>query len=238
MNHPLVSVVMIVKNGERFLAAAIGSVLAQDYRPLDVIVVDGQSTDSTAAVAARCPEVRLIRQVGHGVADAYNVGIGAAQGDPIAFLSHDDLWTPDKVSTQVSYLLQHPDIQYCIARAKFFLEEGVPVPSGFKRELLDGDHVAFIMETLMARKSVFDAVGGLDTALSVSNDTDWFARAKDARIPMAVIPKVLLMKRIHDTNTASNTRVVHRELIEVVKGSLRRQKAQPSRPERQGCGDT
>src|SRR5262249_47540138 len=155
LTPPLVSVVMIVRNGERFLASAIRSVLAQDYRPLDVVVVDGQSTDSTVAVAARFPDVRLIHQEGRGVAGAYDVGIAAARGELVAFLSHDDLWTPDKVSTQVSLLQAQPAIQYCVARARFFLEEGAALPRGFKRELLAGDHVGFIMETLMARKSVF-----------------------------------------------------------------------------------
>src|SRR5262249_34206604 len=122
LTPPLVSVVMIVRNGERFLASAIRSVLAQDYRPLDVVVGDGQSTDSTVAVAARFPDVRLILQEGRGVADAYNVGIAAARGELVAFLSHDDLWTPDKVSTQVALLQAQPAIQYCVARAKFFLE--------------------------------------------------------------------------------------------------------------------
>jgi glycosyltransferase involved in cell wall biosynthesis len=215
---------MIVRNGERFLASAIDSVRAQDYRPLEIIVVDGQSTDSTPAIATSFPEVRLIPQTGRGVADAYNVGVEAARGELVAFLSHDDLWTPDKLSVQAEHLRAHPDIQYCVARVKFFLEDGSSPPPGFKRHLLVGDHVGFIMETLMARRSVLRAVGGFDPALSVANDTDWFARAKDAEVPMAVIPKVLLMKRLHGTNLTGNSLVVQRELMEVVKQSLKRQR--------------
>ena len=236
MNNPPVSVVMIVRNGERFLAQALHSVRAQEYRPLEIIVVDGQSTDRTAEIATSFPEVRLTRQTGRGIADAYNQGITSAQGEIIAFLSHDDLWTPDKLSTQVQYLTEHPETQYCVARVKFFLEEGASVPPGFKRELLEGDHVGFIMETLVARKSLFTTFGMLDARLSISNDTDWFARAKDARIPMAVIPRVLLQKRIHGTNTASNVDVVNKELLEVIKQSLRRRKNQQSGQEEQSGG--
>ncbi len=224
MTGPLVSVIIIVRNGERFLGSAIDSVIAQDFRPVEIIVVDGQSTDRTAEIAASYADVRLIRQEGRGVADAYNLGIASSKGEMIAFLSHDDLWTSDKLETQVAFLVGHPDVQYCVARVKFFLEEGAAVPPGFKRELLEGDHVGFIMETLVARKSLFLTFGSLDPRLSIANDTDWFARAKDAHIPMAVIPQVLLHKRIHGTNTASDAKVVNRELLDVIKQSLRRQK--------------
>jgi len=224
VSEPLVSVVMIVRNGERFLPSAIDTVLTQDYRPLEIIVVDGQSTDSTPLIAASYPEVRLLSQAGRGVADAYNVGIEAASGELIAFLSHDDLWTPSKVSAQVRYLMAHPDVQYCVARVRFFLEAGCAPPHGFKPELLVGDHVGFIMETLMARRGVFQTVGRFDPALSVANDTDWFARAKDAGVPMAVVPEVLLLKRLHGTNLTANTLVVERELIEVIKHSFKRQR--------------
>jgi glycosyltransferase involved in cell wall biosynthesis len=222
---PLVSVVIIVRNGERFLASAIESVRAQDYRPLEVVVVDGHSSDSTRAIAASYPDVRLIAQAGRGVADAYNVGIAAARGELIAFLSHDDLWTEDKLATQVRYLREHPDVQYCVARVKFFLESGSSPPPGFKPELLTGDHVGYVMETLVARREVFRTVGGFDGALSVSNDTDWFARAKDAGVAMAVVPRVLLMKRLHGENLTGNAGVVQRELMDVIKHSLRRQRA-------------
>ena len=224
MTAPLVSVVMIVRNGERFLGSAIESVRAQDYRPLEIIVVDGQSTDATPAIAVSFPDVRLIAQTGRGVADAYNVGIAAARGELVAFLSHDDLWTPDKVSAQVEYLRAHPDIQYCVGRVKFFLEAGCSPPPGFKRDLLVGDHVGFIMETLMARRSVFRALGGFDPTLSVANDTDWFARAKDAGVLMAVIPKLLVLKRLHGTNLTGNTVVLREEVLEIVTHSLKRQR--------------
>jgi glycosyltransferase involved in cell wall biosynthesis len=131
MANPLVSVIVAVKNGERFLASAINSVLLeQDYRPIEMIVVDGQSTDRTAQIAQSFAQVRYIHQVNKGVFDAYNVGIDAAKGELVAFLSRDDLWTPDKLSVQVSYLMDHPKIQYTIAKAKFFLEPGHSPPSG------------------------------------------------------------------------------------------------------------
>src|SRR5262249_48006666 len=108
MSRPPVSVIVPVRNGERFLAAAITSILTQDYRPLEIIVVDGHSADNTAKIVQSFAQVRYVQQVNRGIADAYNTGIAAAQGQVIAFLSHDDLWTPNKLSLQVNHLLEHP----------------------------------------------------------------------------------------------------------------------------------
>jgi len=81
MARPLVSVILPVKNGERFLAQAINSVLDQDYHPLEIVVVDGQSTDGSAAIAQSFDLVRYVCQQGElGLGRARNLGIEAARG--------------------------------------------------------------------------------------------------------------------------------------------------------------
>ncbi|MCU0517013.1 MAG: glycosyltransferase [Oscillatoria sp. Prado101] len=226
MEKPLVSVIMVVKNGERFLAEAIESILSQTYEPYEIIVVDGQSTDSTEKIAKSYKPVRYIRQTGQGVADAYNVGIDAARGEFVAFLSHDDLWAPNKLSVQVDYLLSQPEIQYTVAKAKFFLEEGYSIPPGFKPELLEGDRVSRIMETLVARKTLFEKIGQFNPNLRTAEDVDWFARAKDKNILMAVIPEVLLYKRIHDANISlSDIKLNNDLLLNILKQSIDRQRS-------------
>lgn len=222
---PLVSVIVAVRNGERFLAAALESIYAQDYRSFEVIVVDGQSTDNTAAIAQSFARVQYIWQMGQGIADAYNLGLAAAQGSLIAFLSHDDLWTPDKLRMQVGYMQSHPNILYTIARVHFFLEPGHQPPPGFRCNLLDGDHVGRIMETLVARRAVFDMVGPFDTTIAIANDADWFARAQDMAIPMAVLPQVLLHKRIHATNLSLHTAANTRDLLVALRRSAARKQA-------------
>jgi glycosyltransferase involved in cell wall biosynthesis len=78
-----------VRNGECFLASAINSVLEQDYRSVEIIVINGQSEDRTVQIAQSFAQVRYIQQVNKVVSDAYNVGIDAAKGELVAFLSHD-----------------------------------------------------------------------------------------------------------------------------------------------------
>lgn len=202
MSRHLASVIMPVRNGERFLSQAIESVLGQSYRPIEIIVVDGGSTDRTAAITRSYAEIRYVQQQGGGVGAAYNLGITASSGDFLAFLSHDDLWAPDKLRIQIDYLVRHPGTLYTVAYAEFFLEPGCVVPPGFRREILERARPAHIMETLVARREAFDRVGMLDFRLLSAEDVDWFARAHDLGIPMAVIDRVLVRKRIHDRNSS------------------------------------
>jgi glycosyltransferase involved in cell wall biosynthesis len=224
MSSPLVSVIVAVRNGERYLSSALTSILNQDYRPLEILVVDGHSEDRTAEIAQSFEHVRYLVQQGRGIADAYNLGIAAAGGDLIAFLSHDDLWLPMKLSLQVSHLIEHPEVQYTITMMRYFLEPGNEIPPGFKKDLLAGQYAGRVMETLVARRSVFAAIGGFDTSMALAEDADWYARASDHGIAMSIIPEVLLLKRIHSANASSDARTSNRELLKALKRSIERKK--------------
>jgi glycosyltransferase involved in cell wall biosynthesis len=224
MAQPLVSVIMAVRNGERFLSAAIESVLAQQWHALEIVLVDGHSTDRTAEIARAYSPVRYIAQDNRGVADAYNVGLTAAEGEFVAFLSHDDLWTPDKLSSQMAYMLDHPEAQYAVAQVKFFLEPGYVLPPGFRPQLLQRELVAYIMETLLARRSVFVRVGSFDPRLTSGEDVDWFSRAKDQKVPHGIIQRVLLHKRVHDANVSLTDRAANQILLKVLRQSIARKR--------------
>lgn len=222
--HSLVSVIVAVRNGERFLAQALSSILEGTYRLLEILVIDGSSTDRTLEIAHSYEGVRCLPQIGEGIAAAYNTGVEAASGEYVAFLSHDDFWSRNKLQVQIEFMEHNPEVQYTIARAKFFLEPGHEIPRGFRPELLQGDHVAPIMETLVARRQLFDSLGKFDTNLSIANDVDWFTRANDQKIPTAVMPQVLLHKRVHDTNLSMNIDVNNRDLLKLLKASIDRKR--------------
>src|SRR3982751_2380169 len=107
MELPLVSVIIPVHNGAKYLRAALESVLAQTYSPFEVIVVDDGSVDDSGVIAQSFNDVRYIHQANQGVAAARNHGIEAARGDFFAFLDQDDLWTPEKLTFEVDHLLSH-----------------------------------------------------------------------------------------------------------------------------------
>ncbi|MBM3181569.1 MAG: glycosyltransferase [Chloroflexi bacterium] len=225
MTAPLVSVIMAVRNGERFLSQAIESALAQDYRPIEVILIDGQSVDRTAEIARAYPDIHYIYQENRGIANAYNIGVTAAQGEFVAFLSHDDLWLPNKLSVQVNYLIAHPDIEYTVAATQFFLEPGCPFPVHVLRsDILEGNRVVRMMEILMTRRCVFERVGLFDPTLSTAEDIDWYARADDVGVPMAVIYQVLLQKRIHDANTSLFTTEHQQNIMRALRRSAERKR--------------
>jgi glycosyltransferase involved in cell wall biosynthesis len=222
---PLVSVIMAVRNGERFLKAGLDSVYAQDYPAFEVIVVDGHSTDGTADILRSYPEARCIPQSGRGLADAWNTGLAAARGRLIAFLDHDDLWTADKLRAQIDHLRLQEAAGFAIAQVRFFLEPGCAMPRGFRRELFDAPRLIRIPGTLLARTELFDEVGGFNTRLTIASDVDWFARVKDRGVPMAVVEDVLLHKRIHEGNLAANADLNTRELARLIRQSVERQRA-------------
>jgi glycosyltransferase involved in cell wall biosynthesis len=224
MVPPLVSVILAVKDGEAYLSDALQSIVSQRYRPLEIIVVDGRSRDRSVAIARSFDGVRVVAQPGRGIADAYNTGIDEATGEFVSFLSCDDVWSDDKLSAQVGYMLTHPDVQYTVGKAEFFLEPGLDLPRGFRPELLQGAHTALIVETLVARRTVWAAVGMFDVGLAIAHDVDWFARARHLGVPMAVLPNVLLHKRVHGGNASLSGAVNNPELLKVAKRAIRRRR--------------
>lgn len=224
VDKPLVSVILAVYNYERYLAEAIESVLAQSYRPIEIIVVDDGSTDGTAQVARSYEEVRYVHQTNQGHAAAMNAGIKAAQGEFIAFLDADDLWAPNKLSVQVDYLLQHPHVGYVIAKMQNFLEPGAQVPRRVTKDLQLSEYVALSLGTLVARKSVFELVGDFDTIYQYAKDVDWFVRAKEAGVGMGVMPEILLYRRLHESNRSYRTQARASEFLQVVKSAIVRKR--------------
>lgn len=119
----VVSTVITVYNRQRLLADAVNSVIAQTYRPIEIVIVDDGSTDGTATVArsfeARYPDiVRYAHQHNQGPAAASNHGLRLISGEFVQFLDSDDVITPDKFARQVAGLRDHPEcgISYCYAR--------------------------------------------------------------------------------------------------------------------------
>lgn len=222
--HPLVSVIIPVHNGALYLRAALESVFAQTYRPFEVVVVDDGSIDDSSVIAQSFPDVRYIYQANQGVAAARNHGIEAARGEFLAFLDQDDLWTPEKLNVQMGHLLNNPDVGYTLTHQQYFLEPGVTLPGWFRKELLPTVHTGWSLGTVVVRRTAFEKVGNFATGYAAASDSDWFFRAKAAGVPMAVVPELLLRKRIHDTNESGRAKEVLSELLRVVKTSLDRQR--------------
>jgi len=220
--------VIPVYNGERYLASALQSVFGQDYHPFEVIVVDDGSVDGSADIARSYKEIQYMHQRNQGVGVARNVGIAAARGQFIAFLDQDDLWATNKLSVQVEYLLQRPEVGYVLAGQRLFLEPGTSRPPWLKRELLLKDHTGFVPGTLVVRKTIFEQTGVFDSSYRNGSDAEWLFRAKDLGIAAGILPEVLLYKRIHGSNQSHETEMSKAEIFQALKASLDRRRNQES----------
>jgi glycosyltransferase involved in cell wall biosynthesis len=106
-----VSVLIPSYNRDYILGSAIESVLAQTYRPIEVVLVDDGSTDGTRALVEKFgPPVRYIYQPNAGMATARNTGLAAARGEFVAFQDSDDLWMPWKLQVQVAIMRRLPEL--------------------------------------------------------------------------------------------------------------------------------
>jgi glycosyltransferase involved in cell wall biosynthesis len=220
-----VSVILIVRNGQALIAEALDSVFRSTIKPAEILVVDGGSMDRTIEIAQSFPLVRVIHQTSTGIARAYNEGIVQAQGEFIAFISHDDLWLPGKLDRQTAYMRHNPSVLYTVAMVQHVLAPGSAVPPGFRSELLERPVPGMLMETLVARRRIFTLVGGFDPEFSIAEDTDWFARATDAKVEMALLPDVLVHKRIHGANASLTEPRSNELLLRAMRRSVARKKA-------------
>jgi len=226
---PTVSVIMPVKNSARFLAEALSSLREQTCRDFEIIVIDGRSSDDTAAVVRDSVgrddrPLRYLIQAGDGLADARNTGIEAARGRLIAFLDGDDRWDPAKLELQVERLSADPSLQYCLGWVRFFLESGTRPRPGFSPDMFERGQTGLTPGALLARRELFHTLGGFDPALAIGCDSDWFARASDRKIQMAVVPEALLLKRIHGENLSARTDLYRREMLTVLRQAVLRKR--------------
>ncbi|HJX30674.1 MAG TPA: glycosyltransferase family A protein [Thermodesulfobacteriota bacterium] len=221
-----ISVIVVVLNGEQFLAEALQSIGAQRFPSLDIIVVDGGSCDRSIAIAQSFPGLRVIHQKGLGLASARNQGLQAVPADHlIAFLDADDLWEASKLSVQTAYLSAHPDCEAVTGHLVRFAQPGCIIPLQYHDGWLNRPVPAYTLGGFLIRPSAFRHVGDFNPALTVGCDHDWFARAKDIGLSLSVLPQIVLRKRIHENNLSRNLTVYQRELLRLTRQSLARRTA-------------
>ena len=194
MSPELVSVVIPVHNGARFVAEAVNSVLRQTYAPIEVLVVDDGSTDATPDVVARFPGVRCLAQANAGPAAARNRGIEASTGAFVTFCDSDDRFLPTKVAAQVAHLEAHPELGCVLVGHETFYEAGVP------RAPWEQDEGGTQPQSVLARRAVLDAVGGFDPTFRFAEGIEWLSRVRAAGVGIGVLDEVHVERRIHGEN--------------------------------------
>jgi glycosyltransferase involved in cell wall biosynthesis len=227
-DRPLISTVIPCHNGARYLGAAIESVLAQSYRPLEIIVVDDGSTDDTPAVAATfAAAIRYCRRSHGGAARARNHGVELAAGSFLAFLDADDLWAADKLRRQMAAFDADPSLDIVCGHARQFVSPELPEAVKARVRFAAGTMPAQLPGALLTRREVFDRVGVYSARFVTGTEIDWFMRATELGVRMLMLPDVVLMRRIHTTNHGILRRDASHDYVRVLKSALdrRRQRA-------------
>jgi glycosyltransferase involved in cell wall biosynthesis len=221
--QPLVSAVIPAFNAEAFVAEAIESALAQDYAPVEVIVVDDGSTDRTAAIASGYP-IETLMQSNRGQAAARNAGVAVARGTFVSFLDADDLWMPSKLSTQVAHLVAHPEVDYVLVRMQRSLMPGAPWPPGTPARWFTEPQPGTLPSAGLIRRTVLERIGPFDTSFRHGSDTEWQARATDAGVRWDLLTDVLVQYRVHGGNESYDNLGMKREMFELLRASIARKR--------------
>lgn len=199
-HEPMVSIVVPTYNRSQQVCEALDSVLAQDFRNFELIVVDDGSTDDTAVrLSNYADQAQIIWQANRGVSAARNAGIRAAHGDYIALLDSDDLWLPQKLRHQIAFFTENPAAMICQTE-EIWIRDGVRVNPKHRHRKFSG----MIFEktlplclvspsAVMIRKSLFDEVGLFDERLPACEDYDLWLRIC-WKYPVYLIDTPLIVK--------------------------------------------
>lgn len=222
---PVVTVVMPVRNGGKWLLEAVESVQRQSLLDWECVIVDDGSTDDSREAAGSVQDDRVLlicHGTNRGVSAALNTGIRAASGRYVQMLAADDLIEEEKLERQATFLDEHLDVGIVYGEARYF-DDGRP--DQLRRNLTsDGDWMprlsggrdvmlpAFVRENIfpipagLVRRSVFGSVGLHDEKLPSHEDYDWCLRCADAgvRFAHADMPGTAVRIRCHPGSLIQN----------------------------------
>lgn len=208
--EPLISVILPVYNGEKYLADAIESILTQTFTDFELLVVDDGSQDGSAEIvrkyAKRDERIRLLQhESNQGHAAARNSGLEAAQGKFIAAMDADDISLPERLRKQVDFMQSHSKIGLLGVHWLQVDENLKPISD----HIMPLEHALIVLRlffrrnslagpTILMRRETLDSVDGYD-ARSSTGDTDLFARLV-GKTRFANLPLTLYLRRNHGRN--------------------------------------
>lgn len=197
-----VSVIIPVRDGERYVGEAIESVLAQTVRPLEVVVADDGSHDrSVEVVEGFGPPVICLRGEAEGIGAVLNRGLGRAGAPYLAFLDADDLWLPGKLEAQLAALEADPGLDLVFGHVEQFVSPELDAAERTRIHCPPGSQPGVFKGTMLIRRAAFERVGAFSNELPPTDFVDWYARALDAGLRSLMLPVTVARRRLHGANT-------------------------------------
>jgi glycosyltransferase involved in cell wall biosynthesis len=221
MADPLVSALILVYNGERYLAEAVESALAQTYQETEVIVVDNGSTDRSAEIARSFePQVRVHVEPERGINRARNSALAQARGDYIAFLDGDDVWEARKTEWEVEAFAADPSADIVYGHVKQFLSPECDPALADRFRVPERPQPGILLSAVLASRRVFDLIGPFSPGLAVSDVLEWFLRARRLGLREVLLPEVVTYRRVHESNHSHRSRASRAEFARLLKASI------------------
>lgn len=216
----MISVVLPVRDGDRYLAEALKSVLTQKVaEPLEVIVIDDGSRDRSAQIARSFgPRVRCETLPPCGPARARNRGLSLARGRLVSFIDADDLWLEGRLARHAAWLDREPGTAVVLGRVQYVLEDLTPYGA---------PHPAYSLGAATFRPEAFTSIGPLDERLRGGDDTEWFLRAHHRGLRVGRDPEAALHYRLHARNMTRDKGQRDRDLLMALKVALDRRRGSP-----------
>jgi glycosyltransferase involved in cell wall biosynthesis len=238
-DRPLISVMIPVYNGEAYLGEAIDSVLAQSYRPIEVIVVDDGSDDASGEVArSHGGTVRYQRQPRAGNGAARNRAVALATGNLFTFLDADDRLVPGALARLTDVLRADPSLEAVYGHVREFLSPDLDADA-LARLRPPIDRIAGCLPTnMLMRREAFRRVGSFSTGLKVGVTVDWSARAQELGMATTLLDDVLFERRLHASNNGIREQEHRSHYLHVVKAALDRRRALQREPRVDGGSES
>jgi len=213
--EPLVSVIMPAYNAAEHIAEAIESVLIQNYRNFELIVVDDGSTEDTKDIVAsfKDDKIKYLYKDNGGPSSARNLAINKAKGQYIMPLDADDMMTPDFIAKHLAEFEKHPDVDLVYCDVLLIGKNSNPIRIMNKpeyqdrryliRDLLRAGHPV-VPFRLGIRRSVFDRIGFYDEDLLIAEDYDMMRRFVKAGLKAHHLSETLHLRRMHADSLSGN----------------------------------
>lgn len=222
---PAISVIIPAYNAEATIAETIGSVQKQTFTDLEIIVINDGSTDRTLEVLQKIPDPRLkvFSYKNSGVSVSRNRGISQATGEYIAFLDSDDLWTPDKLESQLTALQYNPKAGVAYSWTYFMFEDEklsfVENSHCFEGNVYPGLLLTNFLHNgsnPLIRKEAVESVGLFDPAIKSVEDWDYYIRLAK-KWDFVLVPKPQILYRQHLSSISYNIEVMQQHCLQLMK---------------------
>lgn len=220
-----ISVIIPVYNGEKYIKQAIDSILAQTYKPLEVVIIDDGSEDDTRqAVSDYGNDIVYFYQENRGIAAARNRGISESRGEYICFLDSDDIWVRQKLEIQKTALQKDDSSDMVFGMIKQFYSPDTG--AAFRQRVrcppgpMEGVHPG----TMLISKEALLDVGMFSTAYRTGEFIEWKARAMEKGLKAYCIPEVLLYRRIHEGNYTLKNKQSRQDYARIIRDMMLRRK--------------